>query len=58
VRERARATDLVERNRFIDAFAFFWSFMVGTIQSNGSLAAVQDLYKAFTSDSVAYSSVQ
>jgi putative transposase len=58
VREHARATDLVERNRHIDAFAFFWSFTIGTTQSNGSLAAVQDLYKAFTSDSVAYSSVQ
>src|SRR5699024_9482556 len=30
VREHARATDLVERNRHIDAFAFFWSFVVGT----------------------------
>jgi putative transposase len=58
VREHARATDLVERNRHVDAFAFFWSFTIGTTQSNGSLAAVQDLYKAFTSDSVAYSSVQ
>jgi putative transposase len=58
VREHARATDLVERDRFIDAFPFFWSFTVGTTQPNGSLAAVQDLYKAFTSDSVAYSSVQ
>ena len=58
VREHARATDLVERNRFIDAFPFFWSFVVGTTQSNGSLAAAQDLYKAFTSDFVAYSSVQ
>ncbi|UOO93822.1 IS4 family transposase (plasmid) [Halococcus dombrowskii] len=58
VREHARATDLVERNRHIDAFAFFWSFTIGTTQSNGSLAAAQDLYKAFTSDSVAYSSVQ
>ena len=51
-------TDLVERDRFIDAFPFFWSFVVGTTQSNGSLAAVQDLCKAFTSDSVSYSSVQ
>jgi putative transposase len=58
VREHARATDLVERNRHVDAFAFFWSFTIGTTQSDGSLAAVQDLYKAFTSDSVAYSSVQ
>jgi IS4 transposase len=58
VREHARATDLVERHRFIDAFPFFWSFAVGTTQSDGSLAAVQDLYKAFTNDSVAYSSVQ
>jgi hypothetical protein len=58
VREHARATDLVERDRFIDAFPFFWSFVVGTTQSNGSLAAVQDLCKAFTSDSVPYSSVQ
>src|SRR5699024_6317607 len=58
VREHARATDLVERNRHVDAFAFFWSFTIGTTQSNGSLASVQDLYKAFTSDSVAYSSVQ
>lgn len=58
VREHARATDLVERNRFIDAFPFFWSFVADTTQSNGSLAAVQDLYKAFTGDSVAYSSIQ
>jgi len=58
VREHARATDLVERHRHIDAVPFFWSFLTGTTQSGGSLAAVQDLYKAFTADSVAYSSVQ
>jgi putative transposase len=58
VREHACATDLVERNRHIDAVPFFWTFLIGTTQSNGSIAAVQDLYKAFTTDSVAYSSIQ
>lgn len=58
VREHARATDLVERDRFIDAFPFFWSFTIGTTQSDGSLTAVQDLYTAFTDDSVAYLSIQ
>lgn len=58
VRKHARATNLVERNRFVDAFPFFWSFAIGTTQSDGSLAAFQDLYKAFTDDSTAYSSVQ
>ena len=57
-REHTRATDLVERNRFIDTFPFFWSFAVGTTQSDGSLAAVQDLFQVFTSDSIAYSPVQ
>src|SRR5699024_904997 len=58
VREHARATDLIERDRFIDAFPFCWSFTFGTTQSNGSLAAVQGLCMAFTNDSVAYSSIQ
>src|SRR5699024_2531888 len=58
VREHAHATDLVERRRFIDAYPFFWSFVIGTTQSDGSLAAVQALHTAFTSDTVAYSTVQ
>jgi len=58
VREHARATDLVERHRHIDAVPFFWSFVIGTTQSGGSVAHVKDLYKAFTADSVAYSSIQ
>jgi hypothetical protein len=39
VRKPSRTTDLVERNRFIDAFPFFWSFAIGTTQSNGSLVS-------------------
>jgi putative transposase len=58
VREHARATDLVKRNRHIDVVAFLWTFLIGTTQSGGSVAHVRDLYKAFTNDSVAYSSIQ
>lgn len=58
VREHTRATDLVERNQHIDPVPFLWTFLIGTTLFDGSVAAVQDLYKAFTGDDVAYSSVQ
>jgi hypothetical protein len=58
VRDHGRATDLIERNRHIDAAPFLWTFLVGTTQTDGSESAVHDLYKAFTGDKVAYSSIQ
>lgn len=58
MRDHGRATDLIERNRRIDASPFLWTFLVGTIQANGSVTAVHDLYKAFTGGDVAYSSIQ
>jgi putative transposase len=58
VRDHGRATDLIERSRRINATPFLWTFLVGTTQTDGSVSAVHDLYKAFTSDDVAYSSIQ
>lgn len=58
VRDHSRATDLIERDRHIDATPFLWTFLVGTAQSDGSVSAVHDLYKVFTGDDVAYSSIQ
>ena len=58
VRDHSRGTDLIERNRHIDATPFLWTFLVGTTQANGSVSAVHDFYKVFTGDDVAYSSVQ
>ena len=57
VRDHGRATDLIERDRHIDATPFLWTFF-GTAQSDGSVRAVHDLYKVFTGDDVAYSSIQ
>lgn len=57
VRDHGRATDLIERNRHIDVTPFLWTFLVGT-KANGSVSAVHDLYKVFTGDDVAYSSIQ
>ena len=58
VRDHSRATDLVERNRRIEPTPFLWSFLFGTTEADGSVSAVLDFYKAFTGDSVAYSSIQ
>jgi len=58
VREHARATGFIERHCHIDATPFLWTFLVGTTQDNGSVATVRDLYKVFTGDEVAYSSIQ
>jgi IS4 transposase len=58
VREHARGTDLIERHRDIEATPFLWTFLIGTTQADGSVSAVRDLYKAFTGDDVAYSSIQ
>ncbi len=58
VRDHGRATDLIERHRDIEPVPFLWTFLSGTTQANGSVSAVRDLYKAFTSDDVAYSSIQ
>ncbi|MFC6765612.1 IS4 family transposase [Natrinema soli] len=58
VRDHGRATDLIERNRHIDATPFLWTFLVGTTQADGSVSAVHDLYRVFTGDDVAYSSIQ
>lgn len=58
VRDHGRATDLIERNRHIDAAPFLWTFLIGTTQADGSVSAVHDFYKTFTGDKVAYSSIQ
>ena len=58
VRDHGRATDLIERNRHIDAAPFLWTFLIGTTQADGSVSAVHDFYKVFTGDKVAYSSIQ
>jgi IS4 transposase len=58
VRDHSRATGLIDRHRHIDPTPFLWTFLVGTAQDNGSVATVQDLYKVFTSDDIAYSSIQ
>lgn len=58
MRDHGRATDLIERNRHIDVAPFLWTFLGGTTQADGSVSAVRDLYKAFTGDDVAYSSIQ
>lgn len=58
VRDHGRATDLIERHRDINPTPFLWTFLVGTTQADGSVSAVHDLYKVFTGDGVAYSSIQ
>lgn len=58
VRDHVRGTDPIERDRYIDATPFLWTFLVGTAQSNGFVSAVHDLYKVFTGDDVASSSIQ
>jgi hypothetical protein len=58
VRDHGRATGLIERHRSIDAPPFLWTFLVGTTQDDGSVSAVHDIYRVFTGDDVAYSSIQ
>lgn len=58
VRDHSRATDLIERDRHIDATPFLWTFLAGTAHSDDSVSDVHDLYKVFTGDDVAYSSIQ
>jgi hypothetical protein len=43
VARTARATSLVERNREIGPVPFFWSFLFGTTQPDGSVTKVKDL---------------
>lgn len=54
----SRATDLIERHRDSEAAPFLWTFLVGATQTDGSVSGVRNLYKAFTGDDVAYSSIQ
>ena len=42
VARTARAISLVERNREIGPLPFFWSFLSGTTQPDGSVTKVQD----------------
>jgi IS4 transposase len=58
VRDHSRATGLIDRHRHIDPTPFLWTFLFGSTQDDGSVATVQDLYKVFTADDVAYSSIQ
>lgn len=58
VRDHGHAAALVKRNRHIDVTPFLWTFLVGATQSDGSVNAIHDLYKAVTGDGVAYSSIQ
>lgn len=58
VARTSRATGLVERNRVIGSVPFFWSFLLGTTQPDGSVTKVQDFYKTFTGHDAAYSSIQ
>lgn len=58
LREHARACDLVGRDCHIDPVPFVGPFLFGSIQPDGSVAGVQDIYKAFTGDVIAYSSIQ
>ena len=51
-------TDLIERRRDVEATPLLWTFLIGTTQADGSVSAVRVLYKAFTGDDVAYSSIQ
>jgi IS4 transposase len=58
VRDHCRATGLIERHRHINPTPFLWTFLAGTTKDDGSVSAVHDLYKVFTGDDVAYSSIQ
>jgi putative transposase len=58
VARTARATSLVERDREIESVPFFWSFLFGTTQPDGSVTKVQEFYKIFTDHDAAYSSIQ
>lgn len=57
VRDHSRATNLIERDRHINATPFLWTFLAET-HSDGSDSAVHVLYKDFTGDGVAYSPIQ
>jgi hypothetical protein len=58
VARTARATSLVERKRAIEPIPFFWSFLFGTTQPDGSVTKVQEFYKIITDHDAAYSSIQ
>jgi len=58
VARTARATGLVERNCDIGSVPFFWNFLIGSTQPDGSVTTVQDFYEAFTDHDAAYSSIQ
>jgi hypothetical protein len=58
VARTARATGLVERSGAIDSVPFFWNFLIGATQPDGSVTKVNDLYETFTDHNAAYSSIQ
>ena len=58
MRDHGRATDLIERHRHIHATLFLWTLLTGTTQDGGLVATVRELYKVFTGEDVAYSSIQ
>jgi hypothetical protein len=58
VARTARATGLVERSGDNDPAPFFWNFLVGITQSDGSVAKVNNLYETFTDHNATYSSIQ
>jgi hypothetical protein len=58
VTRTARATSLIERKREIEPIPFFWSFLFGTTQPDGSVTKVQEFYKVITDHDAAYFSIQ
>ena len=58
VARTARATGLVERSGAIDSVPFFWNFLIGATQPDGSVTKVNDFYETFTDHNAAYSSIQ
>jgi len=58
VRDHSRVTDIIEGHRHVHATAFLWTSLFGTSKADGSVSVVRDLYRIFTGDNVAYSSIQ
>jgi len=58
VHDHGRATDLIERNRRIDAAPFLWTFLIGTPRPTAPSVTFTTSTRSSLVTRVAYSSIQ